>query len=186
MSKPPMDRRAFVRRAVVAAGVAPVLGARAADGRPPELIMGTLSDLHRAIAAVLRTKQVGVPVFGRYTLYLADEKQELPRPLLHLAEVVRGWMDQTLARVFTTEAGETQLCLTMEFAGGATAIVSIVRQPAGPGSADLILLGNHGAVYHEAAFVTADLPKDFKPDKSLQRAVDRSLRSKKPERLEAP
>lgn len=149
--------------------------------------MGTLTDLHRAVASVLRSKQIGVPVFVRYTLHLADEKQELQAPLLHLAEVVRGWMDQTLARVFMTKAGEeVQLCLTMEFAGGATAIATVVHHTAEPSSADLILFGNHGAVYHEAGFVTADLPKDTKPDKNLQQAVERSLRSKKPERLEAP
>jgi hypothetical protein len=181
MSKRRMDRRAFVRAVGTAAGVSGAAEAFADTSEPTtEPPMAELSDLHRAVAGVLQNKQVGVPVFVRYTLQLARKENALVNPLAQVVAVVRGWINQDLAKVYASEVAGVEVSGLLEFTGGATALVSVVRRTAGPDAVDLILLGNQGAIYHETTSVHADLPIG-KADAKLLRAIERSLQSRKPE-----
>lgn len=182
MTKRRMDRRAFVRAVGSAAGVSGAAQAFASEPAEPatEPPTGQLSDLHRAVTGVLQSKQIGVPVFVRYTLQLAWKDKSLVPPLAQLAGVVRGWIDQDLNKVFATEIGGELMTTLLEFAGGATALVSVVRRDRPPGAVDLMLLGNGGAIYHETGPIHADL-SEGKADAKLVRAIERSVQSKKPE-----
>lgn len=182
MTKRRMDRRAFVRAVGTAAAVSGTAQTFAADPAKPatEPPTGQLGDLHRAVTGVLQSKQIGVPVFVRYTLQLAWKDKSLVPPLAQLVGVIRGWIDQDLTKVFATEIGGEVLTTLLEFAGGATALGSVVRRDRPPDTVDLMLLGNEGAMYHETGPIHADLTEG-KADAKLVRAIERSVQSKKPE-----
>jgi hypothetical protein len=149
--------------------------------------MPPLADLHRAVQSALAGQRLGQPVFVRYLL-LGPEKPEAVAPrLAHMAGVVRGWLGQTLDRVYAVGSpADGQVSLTLQFREGGTALVSFARgRPSGPG-ADVLVLGNHGALSHDAAGANSwdeaeELPD--RPDPALLAAVERSLRSGKPEPL---
>ena len=151
--------------------------------------MPPLADLHRAVQAALAGKRLGRPVFVRYLLH-GPEKPEavLPR-LTQLAAVVRDWLAQPLERVYAVGSPAAgQVSLTLQFREGATALVSFARgQPHGSG-ADVTVLGNHGALYHDAgdanSWAEAEDLAD-RPDPQVQTAIERSLRYGKPEPLPA-
>jgi hypothetical protein len=177
-----MDRRAFVRAVGAAAGVSSASETLAADTSEPPTEPPTcqLSDLHRAIASVLKSKQLGVPVFVRYTLQFVCEDKSLAPPMARLAGVVCGWIGQNPKRVLATEIASTLMTTLMEFPSGATALVSVVCRDQAPGTVDLMLLGNEGATYHETGPILADL-KECKTDAKLLHAIERSVQSKNPE-----
>ena|SRR5690348_12761715 len=149
--------------------------------------MPPLADLHRAVQAALASKRLGKPVFVRYTLHGPVRAEAVVARLTQLAGAVRGWLAQPLERVYAVGSpADGPVALTLQFREGAAALVSFApgRVP-GPG-ADVLVLGNHGALSHDAGDAnpweeTEDLPD--RPDPQLQAAVERSLRSGKPEPL---
>jgi hypothetical protein len=78
--------------------------------------------------------------------------------------------------------------LTLEFRGGATALVSWAATTEPPGI-DLTVLGNHGALHHDAGSArlddeeSLDPPPD--PDKALLALLERALRAGGPVAPEA-
>jgi hypothetical protein len=147
----------------------------------------SLADLHRAVQATLAGQRLGTPVFVRYLLQGPDAPEAIPPRLAGLTAVVRGWLGQTLERlhaVGSTESG--QVALTLQFREGATALVGFARgQPPGLG-ADVLVLGNRGALYHDAG--CADPWEEAEAvtepaEPGLQAVIERALRSGKPESL---
>src|SRR5262245_49748853 len=152
--------------------------------------MTTLADLHRAVQSTLASKRLGRPVFVRY-LFCGQDKTDtaLPR-LAQLTAAVRDWIAQPLERVHaagTPRGG--QITLTLEFRGGATALVSWAAAPPRGAGIDLTVLGNRGAIYHDAGASRlgpeAALGPPDAPDKALLTLLERALRSGRPERAEA-
>jgi hypothetical protein len=111
--------------------------------------MPSRADLHRAIAATLASKRLGQPVFVRYLLVGLDKPEAVVPRLAQAAAVVRDWVAQPLDRIHAVGSGDSgQVALTLLFRQGATALVCFCRgQPAGLG-VDVMVLGNHGAVYY--------------------------------------
>src|SRR5947209_11978672 len=144
--------------------------------------MTTLTDLHRAVQSTLASKRLGRPVFVRYLLHSQDKPDAaLPR-LAHLTAAVREWVGQPLERVYavgTPKGG--QVTLTLEFRAGATALVSWAAGPARADGIDLTVVGNHGALYHDAGSARlwddAALPPAPDPDRSLLSVLERAVRS---------
>ena len=70
------------------------------------------------------------------------------------------------------------MTLTIEFCGGATAVVG---WSAGSGGVDLMVLGNHGALYHDfgSAAQREEAPGaiDQKPDAAVLSLIERALHS---------
>src|SRR5262245_8941759 len=113
--------------------------------------MTTLADLHRSVQATLASKRLGRPVFVRYLLQSQEKADAAVPRLALLAGTVRDWVGQPLERVYalgTLRGG--QLSLTLEFRDGATALVSWTAGPPRGDGVDLTVLGNHGALYHDA------------------------------------
>jgi hypothetical protein len=146
--------------------------------------MINLGELHGTVARTLASKRVGTPVFVRYLLH-TQEKQAV-RCLAQIAGVVRDWIGQGLERVYalgSVKGGQTTL--TLEFAGGATALVSWTSSPGRSLGVDLMVIGNHGAMYHDAGH---GLPWEEPvgllqeaPAQELVALVERALRSGQPE-----
>jgi hypothetical protein len=147
--------------------------------------MPSLADLHRTVRTTLAGKRLGRPVFVRYTLHGPEPASAVVPRLAQLTAVVRDWLGQPLERVHAIgSADQGQVALTLQFREGATALVSFARgRPSGPG-ADVMVLGNHGALYHDAGSANpwdeaGDLPD--RPEPPLQAVIERALRSGKPE-----
>jgi predicted dehydrogenase len=147
--------------------------------------MAPLADLHRAVRAALAGGRLGTPVFVRYTLHGPQQPAEVVALLAQLTATVRDWVGQPLDRVHAVGSAESgQVALTLQFREGATALVSFARgRPHGPG-ADVLVLGNHGALYHGAGDANAweeagTLPEP--PEPRLEAAIARALRSGSPE-----
>ncbi len=147
--------------------------------------MPSLEELHQAVQATLASKRLGKPVFVRYLVQGADRPEAVLPRLSQAAAVVRGWLGQPLERVHAIGSVDSgQVALTLQFRDGATALVSFARsQPLGDG-VDLMVLGNHGALYHDAgSAVLYPEPLDAgkQPDAALLAVIERALKTGKPE-----
>jgi hypothetical protein len=149
--------------------------------------MSSLANLHRAVGDVLAGKRLGRPVFVRYLVQGVEEPEAVAPRLTQLTAAVRDWLGQPLERahaVGSTAGG--QVALTLQFRDGATALVCFARgRPQGLG-ADVLVLGNHGALYHDAGAANPweePGPLPDRPDPRLLLVIDRALRSGKPEAL---
>jgi hypothetical protein len=150
--------------------------------------MASLADLHRAVQATLASTRLGKPVFVRYLLQGADQADAIAPKLAQAAAVVRDWLKQPLERVHAVgSVAAGQVSLTLQFKEGATALVSYAKtRPLGDGL-DLMVIGNQGAIYHDAGSADlgdepAALPDD-KPDPIILATIERALSSGKPEVL---
>jgi hypothetical protein len=147
--------------------------------------MNAIAELHHAVQTAIAGKRLGKPVFVRYLLTCPD-KIPLVARLACITAVVRGWLGQTLENIQAIgSAAAGQVSLTLQFREGGSALVSVSRgQRLGDG-VDLLVLGNHGALYHDAGHaaagdVTSDLP-NAPPQRALLAAIDKALRSGNPE-----
>jgi hypothetical protein len=132
--------------------------------------MPTLADLHRAVAATLTEQRIGQPVFVRFTVAASATPQAGLSKLAVLTEAVRHWVGQTPEQIYTVGTLDSgHVSLAVQFRQGATALVSLVRRLPGEGLADLVVLGNHGAIYHEAG-------PDSWNEEEAERATDPALR----------
>jgi len=147
--------------------------------------MNAFAELHHAVQAAIASKRLGKPVFVRYLLSGSDKATVVSR-LARIAAVVRGWLGQTLDSIHAVgSAASGQVSLTLRFREGGSALVSVSRSQRLGDGVDLLVLGNHGALYHDAGhaalgFEPAALPDDpLEP--ALVAAIDKALRSGKPE-----
>lgn len=147
--------------------------------------MTTFADVQRTVQTALASKRLGQPVFVRLTWQGLDKPEAMVARLARSVAVVRQWLGQPLEQIYALGAADTQVALTLRFREGATALVSYARgQPRGAGL-DLMLLGNRGAIYHDAGH--ADLWDEpagdlsDKPDPVIVALIERALQSHKPE-----
>jgi hypothetical protein len=147
--------------------------------------MPSLAELHRAVAATVASKRLGTVVFVRYTVQDADVKAA-PVRLAQSTAVVRDWIGQKLDRLAATVHPDGgQVALTLQFAEGATALVSFAKgKPRGDG-VDLLVLGNRGSLTHDAghAELSDELTDTALPaaEPGLLAWVERAMKSGKPE-----
>jgi hypothetical protein len=147
--------------------------------------MASLADLHRAVHATIASKRLGRPVFVRLTIQGLDKAETTVPRLARATTAVQDWLGQPLTRIYAVGAvASGQVALTLGFRDGATALVSFAHgQPRGDGI-DVMVLGNHGAIYHDAGSANLwdeTVATDCKPDPVLVGAIERALRSGKPE-----
>lgn len=148
--------------------------------------MITFADLHRAVQSTIASKRLGRPVFVRYTLQGQDKPETIVPRLAQVTAAVRDWLGQPLDRLYATGTVKGgQISLTLQFRDGGTAQVSYARGQSRGSGVDLLVLGNHGAIYHDAG--SANLwdepatPLAESPDATLQALIERALKSGKPE-----
>jgi hypothetical protein len=147
--------------------------------------MASLADLHHAVQATIASKRLGRPVFVRYTIQGLDKPETIVPQLARATTGVQDWLGQPLTRIYAVgTVGSGQVALTLSFREGATGLVSFAHgQPRGDGT-DVMVLGNHGAVYHDAGDASLwdeTVATDGKPDPVLVGAIERALRSGRPE-----
>jgi hypothetical protein len=144
--------------------------------------MISLADLHRVVAATLAEKRIGQPVFVRYLLHHPEPPESVIARLAQLTAIVKSWLAQPLDRVYVLSSPDrSHVALTLQFQQGATALVLLTHGGQQPGGVDLLVLGNHGAVYHETAgAVGAEVL--LAPDPHILTLIERALASGQPER----
>jgi hypothetical protein len=146
--------------------------------------MTALAELHAAVQGVIAGKRLGRPVFVRYTRAVEGADTLLPA-LTRAAAVVCDWLGQPPEQVYALgSVGAGQVALTLRFRDGATALVSISRSPPRANGVDVMVLGDHGALYHDAGDANLwDEPAagDDRPDGALRGLIERALLSGKPE-----
>jgi hypothetical protein len=147
--------------------------------------MTTWADFQRAVQATIASKRLGKPVFVRCLVQGLDKPDSIAPKLATLAATVQDWLGQPLDRVYALgSAASGHVGLTLRFREGASAMVGYLRgQPRGSG-VDLMVLGNHGAIYHDAGSSNLwELPAEtgVRPDPGLLAVIERALRSGKPE-----
>jgi hypothetical protein len=147
--------------------------------------MPSLAELHRAVAATIASKRLGTIVFVRYTLQ-SEDREAAPKRLAQATAAIRDWVGQKLDRLHASaHPNGGQVALTLQFAEGATALVSYAMgRPRGDG-VDLLVFGNHGSLTHDAGH--AELSRE-QTDTALPAAeagllalIERAMKSGKPE-----
>jgi hypothetical protein len=146
--------------------------------------MNSVAELHRAVLAAIAGKRLGKPVFVRYLLSGPDKSPAAAR-LARIVAAVRGWLGQALDTIHAVGSPTTgQVSLALRFREGGSALVSIARGKRLGDGVDLLVLGNHGALYHDAGHAAlgakpGKLPRE-QSDPALLSAVEKALRSGKP------
>jgi hypothetical protein len=147
--------------------------------------MRDLSELHFAVLCTVASNRLGQPVFVRY-LWQSPEKFAVAPRLAQMTAEVRDWLGQTLDRVYAIgTAASGQVSLALQFRGGFSALVSVARGQAHGDGVELLVLGNKGALYHDAGHAVigagpAPYSKEV-PDPALVAVIRKALRSGKPE-----
>ena len=146
--------------------------------------MATLADFHRAVQNTLTSKRLGTPVFVCYLYHRPIRDQAAHARLAKTTAVVRDWMGVPLERILAQSAAR-HITLLLEFRGGPTAVVTWVGTQGRGDGVDLTVVGNHGALYHDAGDgYLWDEPlstDDAAPDKELLAWIDRAVKSGQPE-----
>jgi hypothetical protein len=148
--------------------------------------MLSLTDLHQVVVTTLGSRRLGQPVFVRYLLQTSEPGDTLLSCLAQLTSLVVDWLGQPLDRLYALGSVKNgHVCLTLQLREGATALVGVTHVPLRGEGADLLILGNRGALYHEAgktALQDDEISWDAGPvDLALVALIDRSLHSGKPE-----
>lgn len=148
--------------------------------------MASLSSLHRAVQNTLASKRIGKVVFVRYILQGKDAADSAHLKLAAAVAAVANWIGSPLDKLYGLPGDGNQVSLTLQFRDGATALVNFAHGPVHGDGVDLLVVGNHGAIYHDAG--TASLWDEEatvaeKPNPAMVAAIERALRSGKPESL---
>jgi hypothetical protein len=145
--------------------------------------MASLADLHRAVQKTLASGRLGQPVFLRYLVRGSEGGEAIRERMAQCIALAREWLHQSLVSVYAVGSPEScQVSLTLEFDGGATALLGYASTPPQDAGVDLLLLGNHGALYHEAAAsVHAEEAQRSDADADIQAVLQRALHSGRPE-----
>jgi hypothetical protein len=147
--------------------------------------MSSLADLHRAVQATITSKRLGQPVFIRYLWHSPEKSNGILPALTDLVWTVGEWLGQPLIRICAVgSAAIGHISLTLEFSHGATALVGWSQSRAPGSGVDLMVIGNRGALYHDAGSVDlwADpfAPGNLPERAALQRWIEEALGTARP------
>ena len=135
--------------------------------------MSKSKDLDAAVQDVIKAGQIGQPVFVRCMVGAPDDREDQLNLLVDIIMNVRAWMGDSATRIYAVGTWALGLSILVQFRNGGTALIS--EKKARDTSADLIILGNHGALYHDAtALDAAKLTRAF-PENETKRSVRAAL-----------
>ncbi len=106
--------------------------------------------LTKGVHASVAKDRVGTPVFVRWTLLVAQDTPAVERLVAQMLRTVGEWFDTEAIRMMALAPDDPcTLTLSVEFAGGRTALLTAGLSHLRP-EIDFVLLGNGGAAYqHE-------------------------------------
>jgi hypothetical protein len=149
----------------------------------------TLADLHRAVRTAITSGRVGSPLFVRYVFHRPEAQSAVATQLARTTVVVQEWVARPVNSIYALGKPENRhVTLTVEFRDGPTALITWIGTTGRGDGVDLCLLGNHGALYHDAG--TAELwdepggTEAGEPEPALMRLIERAMQSGRPEKAE--
>jgi hypothetical protein len=151
--------------------------------------MTALADLHKAVQTTLASQRLGRPVFVRLILQGNDGPEAALAKLGRLSALVCDWLGQPPQRVYAVGSlADGPVSVTWQFADGATASVSCGRGSRLGDGLDVLVLGNHGALYHDAGDANLwDDPLTVEAGPAeMKTLIERALKSGKPEVVAKP
>ena len=144
--------------------------------------------LYETVKEILDTGRVGVPVFLRCSAQIESGGKYMEDVLVRILAMTCSWMEAVPLRVYAQSGSRSrQLTVTVHYVGGQTGIVSVNAAPGVRDSVDLMLLGNKGAIYHDAESLPPGFDITTEPlpvPEWLVDAVDKSLLTGKPALIE--
>jgi hypothetical protein len=145
--------------------------------------MAKSRDLDDVIHQVIKAGQIGRPVFVRCLIGTPQDHSDLEKLFLDLAMTVQAWVGDTIERVYTLGDWGPTLSVHLLFRNGASALIS--GKVTGKWIADLIILGNRGAIYRDAfwggfAVLNRSFP-DSDAKRALRAALDKAVESGTPQ-----
>lgn len=153
--------------------------------------------LYQTVKEILDTGRVGVPVFVRCVVQLPPGSGHMINTLARMLILVGSWLKAMPSKIYAqSRYGSTQVTASVQYAGGQTAIVSVISaKRSSPGEdtrhsaenisprVDLILLGNKGALYHDGIAIPTEPDITFESlpvPRWLISALEHSLQAGKP------
>ena len=109
--------------------------------------------LKQGVEAAIETGRAGHPVLVRCTAAVAVDAGELQPAMGQLLALAEGWLGSAPRKVYALgDEEQGHLSTTVEFDGGATAILAVTLGHGSP-TIDLAVVGNRGAVYQNESLV---------------------------------
>ncbi|GIW81110.1 MAG: hypothetical protein KatS3mg105_2917 [Gemmatales bacterium] len=153
------------------------------DLDPSQLPATNMESFCDAIRKVVNSKRIGEPVFVRCTLLGRDKKDLMIARLAQIVDAVVSWFGQPLHRIYAREAQARAISLVLDFQGGQTALLSYASSRHRGDGVDLMVIGNHGAIYHDAGTGTlwdAEWQTKPKANAKTRTMIARAIQSAKP------
>lgn len=188
--KEPLPRRTFLAQVTGATlamtTASPATGTSGEQVSLPDLPPADLDALGLSIQGVLDRKRIGRPVFVRYTLLGSLKQEEMLVPLSRMLDAARCWLGQPIAKLFAVGSLEGgQISLTVQTPDGATALLTVGRSRVMGDGVDLMVVGDHGAIYHDAGQGSLGCSgaryRQPAGEPKLLRLIERALASGRPE-----
>jgi hypothetical protein len=147
--------------------------------------MAKLRDLDDVVQDVIKAGQIGRPVFVRCLIGAPDNREDQLRLFVDVVMVVQSWLGDSIERLYAIGPWGPSLSLHLLFRNGASGLLS--GQTTGKWIADLIILGNHGALYRDAfgggfALLNRSFP-DSERKRSIRTALELAVETGKPQAI---
>ncbi len=144
--------------------------------------------LYETVKEILKSGRVGTPVFLRCSAQIESGDDYVEDVLVRILAMSCSWMEAVPLRVYAQNGKKSkQLTVTVHYVGGQTGIVSVNAAPDVEDSLYLMLLGNKGALYHDAGSLPPgfDITSESLPvPEWLTEAVMKSYETGKPTLIE--
>ena len=147
-----------------------------------------IKSLQQPVQSVIADGRIGSPVFLRCMIQAQIEGTNIVKGMAALTALANTWMPSPLEQIYAFgSADATQATVTVQYAGGQTAILSVNRIPDHQEAAvDLILIGSKGVVYHETPVGRHRLmgtPLEFSGGEGLIDLMEQAMKTGKPVKL---
>ena len=110
-----------------------------------------MKSLYQTVKEILDSGRIGVPVFMRCVVQVSPESEHMVSVLAKMLAMACSWLEASPLEVYAqSKDGSGQISVTVQYVDGKTSIVSVKVTPGATLSVDLMLLGNKGALYHDA------------------------------------
>lgn len=143
-----------------------------------------MHSLFETVNEVLSDGRVGVPVFVRCAVQISPEADNIVSVLARILTIASSWLQASPLKIYARSSNRSsQITVTTKYTGGQTSIVSVNTASSTASRFDLMLLGNKGALYHDANALTPGFEISTEPvpvPNWLIDALDQSIRAGKP------
>jgi hypothetical protein len=135
-----------------------------------------MKDLDTSVQEVIKAGQIGRPVFVRCMVGVPEDREDQVKLFVDLVMNVQVWIGEAIERIYAVGAWGPGLSICLQFRNGASAIIS--GKTSREWFKDLIVLGDHGAIYRHGftGGVVAKLARSF-PGSDLKQAIREALES---------